>query len=237
MYKKHSHKIHIHLLAEFWPQNFLPRIRSELYHKNLGFVHKRISDPTLVGLTISLWEVQNSREKKSLLSQPGGELPTSFFSVPGPHPNQKRPTLTQKIGQVPRRARGGPTRWASLGRIRLSAKEREKETEREQTPGKTNILLYSCLILEEAPLPKNPTKEFGAMVKMMGFWYQPNWIETLFLTLCVTLDKILKAVSHLASLFLKLTPSLVSSLSVNRAMLVLSPFHTTWCELLFCFVF
>lgn len=56
-----------------------------------------------------------------------------------------------------------------MGRIRLSAKESEKETEREQIPGKTNILLYSCLLLEEAPLPKNPTKEFGAMVKMMGF--------------------------------------------------------------------
>jgi len=55
-----------------------------------------------------------------------------------------------------------------LGRIRLSAKEREKETERQQIPGKTNILLYSFLFLE-APPPKNPTKEFGAMVKMIGF--------------------------------------------------------------------
>jgi len=62
----------------------------------------------------------------------------------------------------------GPSRWASLGRIRLSAKEREKETERQQIPGKTNILLYSFLFLE-APPPKNPTKEFGAMVKMIGF--------------------------------------------------------------------
>lgn len=77
--------------------------------------------------------------KKSLLSQPGGELPTSFFSVPGPYPTRNDPILTQKIGQVPRRARGGPTRWASLGRIRLSAKEREKETEREQTPGRQTL--------------------------------------------------------------------------------------------------
>ena len=55
-----------------------------------------------------------------------------------------------------------------MGRIRLSAKEREKETERQQIPGKTNILLSSFLFLE-APPPKNPTKEFGAMVKMIGF--------------------------------------------------------------------
>ena len=56
-----------------------------------------------------------------------------------------------------------------MGRIRLSVKQREKETERQQIPGKTNILPYSFLLLEEAPPPKNPTKEFGAMVKMIGF--------------------------------------------------------------------
>ena len=38
-----------------------------------------------------------------------------------------------------------------MGRIRLSVKEREKETERQQIPGKTNILPYSFLLLEEAP--------------------------------------------------------------------------------------
>ena len=56
---------------------------------------------------------------------------------------------------------GGPV-WGGEGY--LPRRER-----RRQIPGKTSILLYSFLLLEEAPSPKNPTKEFGAMVKMMGF--------------------------------------------------------------------
>ena len=84
MYKKHSKKIHIHLLAKFWAQNFLPEIRSGLYvnHKNIGFVHKRISDPTPVGFTILLWEVQNGRKKNPyFLSLGENYLLPSFLSL------------------------------------------------------------------------------------------------------------------------------------------------------------
>lgn len=60
--------------------------------------------------------------------------------------------------------------WGGEGPLSKRDRETERytETETEKLPEKTKLLLYTFLFLEEAPSLTNPTKEFRAMVKMMG---------------------------------------------------------------------
>lgn len=158
---------------------------------------------------------------KKSSSQPGENyLLPSFRPWSPSKPENVTQFLTQKIGQVPRRARGGPTRWASLGSEGVICQGRGGRARQERADRvKTNILLYSCLILGRSTIV---SISIWAMVKMMWILILSlTGLKPLFLTLCVTWTAItFKAVSHFSLSFLKWHSSLVLITTSKQAMAV-----------------
>ena len=122
MYREHSNQMHVHLLVRVLTLKHLPWCQ-EIYTYTRVYLEK-LGKKT---------KQNKTKQKNSLLSQPWGELLTTFSSAPGPTQTRINPLCHRKKPKFQGKSEGQPSRWASLGKRRLSVKGRERADCREDS--------------------------------------------------------------------------------------------------------